>query len=245
MGEKIDYDTELEGDVKRFVWELIAECKAHRKYGYRSSPAPPRKDTTIKSPRNGDTSRKTKPICTYPPHTARGLRQPIIDCRECPEDKKKHYLDEHMKKSRAQRGKGEEKPAAKRVANDKPNQEEDDSTCSLVFSCTYANRTRDFVTADIGSDMNLMGDELLDRITAEGGEVEVRDLTPTRVFNVAVQNSDTSQPVNIICHHTATMPVALYIRHGKTLVVRNVAWMVTNKHVWNHCSAAQYWRKWG
>lgn len=129
-----------------------------------------------------------------------------------------------MKKNR---NREETKLSSKRVGNDKSNEGIHATASSVLFSCTCDNRTKNFVTADIGFDVNLMDDKLHKEIIAEEGAVEIHDLNPPRIFDVAVQNSNTSESINIICQRMATMPVELHIRHGKTLEMRHVTWMVS------------------
>lgn len=99
----------------------------------------------------------------------------------------------------------------------------------MSFSCTYTQHKRDYVTADIGSDVNLIDAKPLHRIVSEGGAVDVRELTKTRTFNFAFNTSDTSQPIIVICAKTVVISAELRISHGKMLVLRNVQCMVTDQ----------------
>lgn len=81
------------------------------------------------------------------------------------------------------------------------------------------------VTADIGSDVNLMDDKLLQRIIREGGKVDDQELSEPRMFNMAVKTSNL-RPVSVVSKKVAVMPVELHTRHGKTMLLRNVHWMV-------------------
>lgn len=64
--------------------------------------------------------------------------------------------------------------------------------------------------------VNLMDDEFLQRILQDGGKVTIKELKEPRLLNVQVS-----------FRKVATMHMELRIRHGKTLVLRNVNWTIT------------------
>lgn len=100
---------------------------------------------------------------------------------------------------------------------------------SVTFIWTYAGRTRDYVTADIGSDVDLMYEKLLNRIVEQGGDTTVTTIPKPRTFEVSVQSVANSKPGSIVCAKIAFMPLELHIRHAKALVLRSVQCMATSE----------------
>lgn len=100
---------------------------------------------------------------------------------------------------------------------------------SVVFAATYGTRTRDILVADMGSDGCIMGQDLLTRIQNDGGLVQVQELAKPVLFNLAVQSLKSGEEAKIVCDKVATMTVELHIRHGTTLVLRNLKWFVTKQ----------------
>ena len=225
MKERVEYDVTLEKDVKKFVQRMCDEAKACQTYGQSTRT----QRSTPKKEHDGASSSSTTPrrtptlkahICWWPAHAAKGIRHKLVDCTACPEDEKKKIFEERRRKREADVAKN-----VRRVGKDTP---PDETESSIIFTCTFAQRTRDVVTADIGSEVNLMDETLLKRIVRDGGDVEVKDLHQPRTFSMVVTTAG-DKDVNVVCKKMATMPIELHIRHGKTLVLRNVQWMVTDQ----------------
>jgi len=226
MKERVEYDVTLEKDVKKFVQRTCEEAKACQTYGQRTRTPRPSPRVTNDSEASTSTAptrpapTSKEPVCWWPPHAAKGIRHKLVNCTVCPEDEKKKIFEERRRKREGERPRN-----VKRLNKDAP---PDDAESSIIFTCTYAHRTRDVVTADIGSEVNLMDETLLERIVRDGGDVVIKDLREPRTFSMAVTTANDAD-VNVKCKKMATMPIELHIRHGKTLVLRNVQWMVTDQ----------------
>ncbi len=72
---------------------------------------------------------------------------------------------------------------------------------------------------------------LLRRIKDSGAAVSVNDLRPPHRYAMAAKSLETGQDAYIKCTHTATIDVELHVRHGTTLILRNLKWLVTEQRV--------------
>lgn len=155
----------------------------------------------------------------------RGLRHKIVECRDCPDDEKKKYLGTHREDIKSKCGESKYK-ASKRVDRDTAFS---GGETNFTFTCIFAKHTRDYLTAEIGSDANLMDETPLNLIVQHGAGLTVTTLPKPPTFEVAVHIAANSKPVKILRSKIAIMAVELHIRHGKTILLRNIQWVVTSQ----------------
>lgn len=235
MERRLDYDEKLAANLKGFIKIACKEAVSCQTYVTSKR----HKDTVPPLHTNADTgndgapkpSRKA-PVCLWPPHKEKDLRHFLRDCRNCPEDEKRALL----KKNREEREKKNDASDAlkkttenfsKRVAlpPDVPS-----GKSSVLFTATYGGKVQEILCADNGSDMNLMGADLLKRIQTNGGKVVVTKFKNPLLYSMAA-NLDDGKSARISCTRRAVMDTELHIRHGKTLVLKNLKWMVTDQQV--------------
>lgn len=85
--------------------------------------------------------------------------------------------------------------------------------------------------ADIGTDVNLMHDKVLQRMISSGSKVHILDLKQSLCQNMATSTSANGDSALIVCERTATFTLELHLRNGSTFVLRNTRWVVTKKVV--------------
>lgn len=146
-----------------------------------------------------------------------------MDCCISTDEDKKKILDAHREELKAKR---DGKSSAKYVAKDKYDAEEQSS---VLFACTYGDRTCDTVTTGICPDVSFIDNEQLESITREDGNVTVSYFPNICAYNVIVQNSKNYESADIVCVKTVVISVELLIRHGTNLVLPKMQWMVTGQ----------------
>lgn len=55
-------------------------------------------------------------------------------------------------------------------------------------------------------------------------------LSQSRVFEIAAHVPDRKR-VELVCKIEAVIDTELHIRHGSSLLLRNVSWLITDQHV--------------
>ena len=226
MQRKLEFDSDLKADVRGFVKSLCAEAASCQTYHVHDRHA-----RTSRSPENTEKTKKTQkpkelkepPVCLLPAHKAKNIRHWLKDCPDCDEKTRKKlrttYAEERKKKAVG---------GTKRVGERSNSQT---SESSILFNATYADRVRDIVVADIGADINLMGEILLNKLQCAGAKVHVTDLPRPMRYRMAAGTTPKGENAEIVCERTVVADLKLHVRHGSTLVLRNLRWLVTKQDV--------------
>lgn len=222
MRERLDYDENLEKNVKVFIKQLTQEainCQAYtaNKASESSSARKQEKNSGSSTSSSSTKLAKQKPVWPYPPHKEKGLRHYLKDCRDCPKDKKNKLFEELRSKK---------KEGVKRTTDPRSFEKES----SVLFTATLDGKYRTTVCADIGSAATLMDSKTLNTVQKAGVSAIVLKLNPPRKFEMAAKNPD-GTPTIITCTHSATIDTELHIRHGSALVLRNLRWLITPQAV--------------
>lgn len=98
---------------------------------------------------------------------------------------------------------------------------------SVLFTATIGGPIRDVLCADNGSDVSLMDDRLLKKIQDAGADVQITELC----YSMVAEKLPNGESAEIVCKKLTSMHVELHVRHGATLVLRNLTWVVTAQHV--------------
>lgn len=67
-----------------------------------------------------------------------------------------------------------------------------------------------------------MGEHLLKRIQDSGAEVEVTKISKPCSYDVVVGTTSEGDIADVVCDMTAVMSLELHVRHGSTLLLRNI-----------------------
>lgn len=141
------------------------------------------------------------------------------NCAECPLEKRKEILPEYHAKRKL------EKSAKRATHEGAPT-----ASSSVIFSADFVVAVVESLCADIGADANLMGADLLPRISSSNGKVVVENLIPKKIFNLAAEAPDGTS-LRLTCEKVVTMDVDVHIRHGTALKIRNVRWLISEQRV--------------
>lgn len=76
-----------------------------------------------------------------------------------------------------------------------------------------------------------MGEELLRRWQRAGADIQVADLPRPIRFEMAASTTPKGETAEIVCNRTAIIHLELHVRHGTTLVLRNLRWVITKQNV--------------
>ncbi|CAN8061403.1 unnamed protein product [Agarophyton chilense] len=216
MRKRLEYDESLESSIRAFIKILTQEainCQAYAVSKCSESGPQRKQQKDSQVPITKSKSSNQKPICPYPPHKEKGQRHFLKDCRDCPKEEKDKLFEELR---------SVKKEGVKRTTN--PLCQAKDST--VLFTVTLDEKFRTTVCADIGSAATLKDTSILERARKAGVDASVVKLVPPRKFEMAAKNPDGSHTI-IECTHAATIDTELHIRHGSTLVLRNLRWLVT------------------
>lgn len=245
MHERLKVEPGLEKDVRRFIKRLKEDAHACQAFGQqvdstetKHGPTPGKgtsdgkddRKNSGKGPGKGpgeDAPKKGKDVvCLYPPHKAKGLKHLIRDCKQCPEEEKEKYLREYIEERKKSGGKAN-RIRKSAEAKDKL---EKRSQSSIIFTAVFGSKYRDQVCADNGADGNILDKETLRRIIAAGVDASVEELSQPRVFDMAAANADGAS-AKLVCTKSVSVDTELHIRHGTTLRLRNLKWLVTDQRV--------------
>ncbi len=75
-----------------------------------------------------------------------------------------------------------------------------------------------------------MDSTMLDKIQAEGVEIEVQKLDPPRTFDMAADTTD-GKRARLICSKAACLDVELHIRHVSALKLRYLRWLISDQRL--------------
>lgn len=231
MQKRVKYEPELEKNVKRYIKLLRSEAKACQSYGQTTRTPSPGKGTKVnqnkpaKGADSSDQKREIKepkqdPICLYPPHKEKGVRHKLKDCRACPEEEKNNLFD-NFRKERKER---QEKSARRVQARRKDNEHLERS--STEFQAVFAGRINVNICADNGADASILDDNTLSLIISAGADVQIDNLEKPRIFGMAAMTKD-GQDAQIVCDRAVSVNTELHIRHGSSLMLRNLRWLLT------------------
>lgn len=254
MFERIKVEAGLEKNVRLFIARLKEDAKACQSFGQQLQTAadmkhedPPAGGNRRRggggrnpgssgpggggnddggNPQNG---KDKKPICLYPPHREKGIKHFIKDCNACPKEDKEKYLKEYLEERKQRNGKAHrvrknDGTASPSVSIGKNPQS------SILFTAVFGSKYRNQVCADNGADTNILDNATLRRIMASGVDLEVETLAQARVFDMAAVNADGAS-ARLTCKHSVSIDTELHIRHGSTLRLRNLKWLVTDQRV--------------
>lgn len=242
MEERIKVEAGLEKNVRLFIQRLKTDAAACQAFGQQVHSTDPgsssagaaasnrgghnrhSKSNNTSSDNRNNKQEKDGVVCLYPPHKARGIKHKLKDCKTCPEEDKPKLIEEYFKERR------EKKKEAKRVQHTPAHMHGDNSESSIVFKTVFAHRHEMQTCVDNGSDGNIMDEKALQSIIQTGAEVEVKSLKQPRVFEMAAHVPD-GKKAELVCKKEAVIDTELHIRHGSSLLLRNVAWLVTNQQV--------------
>lgn len=95
-----------------------------------------------------------------------------------------------------------------------------------MFSRSISKNHRETICADIGADNNIIDTRTLGRSSKSIAEITVENMEQPRSLYIAatLTNGDSAK---LICFQEVTVDKELFIRHGRTLVLRNLTWLVT------------------
>lgn len=101
---------------------------------------------------------------------------------------------------------------------------------SSVFKTTFTHQHQADTCIDNGSDGNIADDHTVQAIVDAGADVEVKILKTPREFETAAHGPD-GQKVELLCGKQALINTKLYVRHGSSLLLRKMKWIITTQKV--------------
>lgn len=220
MQERLDFDVNLNGNVKRFIKTLVKEAISCQAYGSDQKKVPTSSSSSGNSRstfdgNNKPSSNKKLPLCLLPEHKEKGYRHYVKDCKACSPEMKQKLLAEHKSRTGG---------TAKRALAAIP------ENSGVIFSATFGNKIRSTVCADIGADANILGNSMVKKFKESGVEFSVETLPTKSVFEMAASLPN-GEPASLMCDKAVVVDTELHIRHGSALVLRGVRWLVTNQSV--------------
>ncbi|KAI0558754.1 hypothetical protein FGB62_189g043 [Gracilaria domingensis] len=157
--------------------------------------------------------RKEVPLC-WNKAKCSGERHYINKCPKSTAEEKKAFL----KKYKDSKEKRSENQSVKKVGGD-------EQRSSTVFDAYFCHgKLESEVTADQGASANIMPKQFYEELKKGDGVKAVHKLGRQATFDVYNKNAPP-----ITCDWRVTADVSLEIRHGKTMMLRNVDWLVANE----------------
>ncbi len=210
MGQNVEYREDLKTNVPLYVSVLCQEATSHAKYQVMDkTPTESRGlPSKSKSTNSATTPKATKdaPLCLKPDHAAKGLKHYLRDCSDCTEEEARKLLKEHRMKSKN----------IKKVGN---RNDRDITESSVLFLATLADVTSQVLCADIGADINLMGDTFLNELVQKDAKVQISEFQSPKRYKPAANTDKNGNTMEIQCHRQANMNVHMHIRHGTALTL--------------------------
>lgn len=175
---------------------------------------------------NGDRDKKRSrdaPLCLHELCKKKNLKHWLNECDHCKDDpaKKKELLETYWKENGGKRPK---KMGRMGCSTEDP----------TLFTATFADTIEALVLADNGSDDNLLPPDMLKKLLQCKPDLKVTLLDNPIEYSMAVDAQTKSGVAKVVCDRTVKADVHLRIRHGSTLLLRNVEWAVSKqdaKHV--------------
>lgn len=101
---------------------------------------------------------------------------------------------------------------------------------SVLLTATFGETLRTTICADNGADANIMDKKLLTSLKNTKAYQHVETLPKPQLFNMAASTTS-GEPSNLLCTQAVTVDTELHIRHGTTLKLRRLRWLVTDQKV--------------
>lgn len=161
------------------------------------------------------------PLCLNPTCRAKDERHYLSRCARSDKNTKASLLEEFRKAKRARieagrGGTGTVGQITNAVA----------LSHSSVFKASFADgKIEADIMADQRADANIMSKRLMMRI-----QREMPELQPVALCSAQVYKSVTGEPC-VTCNWEVSMDVFLRIRHGSSLILRNVLWKVADENI--------------
>lgn len=99
---------------------------------------------------------------------------------------------------------------------------------SILFQATLGERHQTEICADQGADASILDSTILDSILDSGEDTSIIPLPKPRTFNMAATHVD-GKPTQLVCEKVAVVDTTINVRHGNTLIVRSLKWLVTTR----------------
>lgn len=98
----------------------------------------------------------------------------------------------------------------------------EETKISVVFSAIFAGKFTDTIFADTGSVVNLIYSASIEIMLVSGAELQVGKLAKPAIYSLAVNEGEEDESLKIVCNTRAYCYEELHVRHGCTLMIRNV-----------------------
>ena len=108
--------------------------------------------------------------------------------------------------------------------------EERTELSSVHFNATIAHEYKTTVCADGGLDETMIDDHRVSDIRNSGAVIRIRPLEKEIVLNMAA-DAPGGTPTQIKYHSELTADTDIHVRHGSSLRIRNLRWLVTKKRL--------------
>lgn len=162
------------------------------------------------------------PPCLHEKCKKKNLCHWLNDCDECRNDPsmKKKLLDEYRKSQGGRREKRDKNMG--RMGTD-------ESSHPTLFSAKFSETVEVLVLVDNGADDNLMPPGIFERLLKDDPKLSVTALAEPIEYSMAVDAHGRDGIAKVVCDRTVRADVQLKIRHGSTLLLRNVEWAVSKQ----------------
>lgn len=101
-----------------------------------------------------------------------------------------------------------------------------------MFAAVFGRKDIDSLSTDNEGDGNILNKEILSRIGVAEEDLAVESLRTLRILGMAAANAD-GERERLICKGMVSMDTELHIRHGSSLRLRNLKWLVTEQRVFD------------
>lgn len=108
---------------------------------------------------------------------------------------------------------------------DAENEDGDNNTSnspSVIFRTTFGGSVNQPVCVDIGADVNLMDEKLFQKFDNQKTNFNLENLSNPVIYELA-EKDENGSTAKIKCDKKITLDMKLHIRHGTSLILRNVA----------------------
>lgn len=106
----------------------------------------------------------------------------------------------------------------------------DPYSSSILFRASLGSEVNQTVCADIGADVNLMHQTLLEKGTNEENNFKSGSFSKPVIYKMAAEDAN-GAPAKIKCYETIVLDMGLHIRHDTLLMLRNLKWYKTTRAV--------------
>lgn len=165
--------------------------------------------------------RTDAPLCLNPECRTKGERHYISQCPISSDETKTVLLEDfrRAKRARIDAAKRKDRKVGQVIRSTS-------SSHSALFKAIFANGTveKDLM-ADQGADANFIDEQLLEQIQKETPSTKITQYNAEQVYRGV-----TGEPC-LTCSKKVIMDVYLKIRHGSSLVLRNIEWKVARENI--------------